>query len=369
MKIGFDGRSLMNKNYSGVSFYAWQLLRALLALDQTNQYLVFYNSLKKVALPAFGQANADYRGFHFPNKLFNLSLLLFNQPKLDQLLGGVDIFFSPNLHFLSWSKPCRKVMVVHDLSFLAFPGWFDLKRRWWHYLILRKKFLEQADLLIADSFSTKDDLVDFLKIKPEKIVVAYPGVDERFQVIASQEELKRVKNKYNLPEKFILFLSTLEPRKNLAGVMAAFKLLKGDYQLLIVGGRGWKDKKILDLAQNQPRIKFLGYLAEADKPALYNLADLLIYPSFYEGFGLPPLEAMACGTPAILGNNSSQKEAVAGAGLLVDPFNLTEIKEAMTAALFDQNLRKELIERGLERVKRFTWQNTAKAVLEALNSF
>ena len=176
-----------------------------------------------------------------------------------------------------------------------------------------------------------------------------------------------VKQKYNLPDKFIFYVGALEPRKNIESIIEAFKMLGGDESLVIAGTPGWKNEKIYELAKGDERIKFLGYVREEDKPALYNLASMLAYPSHYEGFGLPLIEAMACGCPVIAGANSSQLEVVGEAGLLVDPNNLNEIKFAMTAMIGDNELRNKYIELGLARAKEFSWEKTAREILENFN--
>jgi glycosyltransferase involved in cell wall biosynthesis len=367
MKIGIDVRCLMRSRYSGVSWYTLNLLKAMLELDRVNQYLLFYNSSKKVILPQFDNNNVSYRGFHYPNKFFNLALNFFNRPAIDKLLGQTDVLFVPNLHFVSWSKKCWKVITVHDLSFLHFPQFFTVRMRLWHKLVLWRRILNQADIIIADSQSTKRDLVDLLRIPEEKVRVIYLGVDKKYQPRDKSGELvQKIKIKYNLPEKFILYLGTLEPRKNVESIIAAYNQISTDYFLVIAGASGWKVKKIYSLARNNAKIKFIDYIEEEDKPFLYNLAALFVYPSYYEGFGLPLLEAMACGCPVICGHNSSQVEVVGEAGLLVNPFNLNEIKLAMESLLSDNELRDRLIKKGLQRAKDFSWQQTAAGTIEAL---
>lgn len=366
MKIGIDIRCLMGNNYSGVAWYAFNLLDNIFKIDRENEYFLFYNSSKPVKLPEWSFANVHFIGWHYPNKLFNLSLNFFSRPHLDRVVGGVDIWFSPNLHFSSVSNNCRSVIAVHDLSFLLYPAWFTLKQRLWHQLILKKNILERADLIIADSHSTKNDLLDRLQISKEKIKVVYLGVTENYFSESSAEELLRVKQKYNLPEKFFLFLSTIEPRKNLRGVIEAFKGIEGDCSLVVAGSWGWKSAAVKSLVQSAPRLKFLDYVEENDKRVLYQLAQGLVYPSYYEGFGLPILEAMAAGCPVIAGNNSSQGEVLGDCGLLVDSFNITEIRQAMQLLLNDENLRNNLRARGQVRARMFSWVKTASEMLNIL---
>ena len=358
----------MAENYSGVAWYAFNLLQALLALDKNNQYIFFYNNAKPVNLPVFNQSNVSYRGFQYSNKLLSLSFNFLNRPKIDKMIGGVDVFFMPNINFCALSSNCRRVITVHDLSFLRYPYFYTLKSRLWHQNLLAKKIIQQADAIIAVSDSTKNDLIDLLNIEAGKIKVIAEGVDGKFQPTDNQIELARVKKRYKLPEKFLLFLGTLEPRKNIESIISAFNQLKTDHYLVIGGDRGWKSKTIRDLAAKNAKIKIIGYVAEEDKRGLYSLADIFVYPSYYEGFGLPLIEAMACGVPVIAGSNSSQAEVINSAGLLVDPYNVNEIKQAIEFILQDEVLRDKLIKNGLARAKAYNWAKTAQATLDVFKN-
>jgi glycosyltransferase involved in cell wall biosynthesis len=352
----------MNSNYSGVGWYTYNVLENLFKLDHENEYILFYNSSKKVELPKFKGENITYKGFHYPNKIFSI-LNYFNLVNLEKMIGAVDIFWSPNLNFISWPKKAKKILTIHDLSFLIFPEFFSFKTLWWHKLILGK-ILKDVDLIVTDSKSTKSDLIRLLKISEEKIRVVYLGVTNIYKVYDENDErLISVAKKYNLPENFIFFVGAFEPRKNIESIVESFRLLEGDMTLIIAGASGWKNEGIHKLVQGDNRIRLLGYIDEEDKPALYNLANFLIYPSHYEGFGLPLIEAMACGCPVIAGANSSQLEVVGEAGLLVDPNNLNEIKVAMENMMGDSELRNRYIKLGLERAKEFSWHKTAEDII------
>lgn len=368
MKIGIDVRCLMADNYSGVAWYTFNLLQALLALDKDNEYVLFYNNSKPVSLPDFTGPNVSYAGFNYSNKILSFTFNFFNRPKIDKMIGGVDVFFMPNINFCASSGDCQKVITVHDLSFLRYPYFYTLKSRLWHKNLIFKKIIQQAEAIIAVSHSTKNDLIDLLNVNESKIKVIAEGVDEKFQPIDNQVELDRIKKNYKLPDKFLLFLGTLEPRKNIESIISAFNQLKTDYYLVIGGGAGWKSKTIKDLAAKNNKIKIIGYVSEEDKRGLYNLADIFVYPSYYEGFGLPLLEAMASGLPVIAGSNSSQVEVVSDAGLLVDPYNVNEIKKAIEFILSDETLRNKLTTAGLARAKKYNWNQTAKETLELFES-
>mgnify|MGYP001565565487 CR=1 FL=1 len=368
MKIGIDVRCLMVDNYSGISWYTFNLLNSLFVLDHDNEYILFYNNSQSVNLPRFDYNNVRYAGFRYSNKILNLMFVLFNWPKIDKMIGGVDVFFMPNINFSALSGNCKKVVTVHDLSYLIYPQFSTLKSRFWHKILMAKKIIQQADGVIAVSSSTKNDLIDLLKIEESKIKVIYEGVDHKFQIINNQVELDNVSKKYKLPDKFILYLGTLEPRKNIESIIEAYSKLKTDHYLVIGGATGWKTQRIMALVQKNDKIKIIGYVAEEDKRGLYNLADLFVYPSYYEGFGLPPVEAMACGTPVIAGSNSSQVEVIKNGGLLVDPYNINEITKAMEIMLANKELRDEFITAGLKVARDYQWDKTAKETLEIFDN-
>jgi glycosyltransferase involved in cell wall biosynthesis len=209
-------------------------------------------------------------------------------------------------------------------------------------------------------------LIEFYQTPAEKISVLYHGVTTEFRPVAAAKQTA-VRHKYNLAEQpFILSVGTIQPRKNYQRLIQAFARLDADLDLVIVGGFGWHFQEItaevtrLDL---EKRVRFLGFVADADLPALYSTASLFIYPSLYEGFGLPLLEAMACGTPVVASNQSALPEVVGQAGLLVDPYNVEAMAATMTEVLGDSGLRHQLIQAGLARAAQFTWSDMAAKLL------
>jgi glycosyltransferase involved in cell wall biosynthesis len=406
MNIGVDIRCLMDKEYSGVSWYTLGLLTAILKKDRNNEYYLYYNSGRDVSarLPKFEQDNVKIIATRYPNKVFNYFLQkIFHWPKIDvaavkksPLKRGVaqysvtgcvglnndkvDIFWSPHINFSSFSKNCRKILTIYDLSFLLYPEFFSWRKNFWHRFLVLKKLIKNSDKIIAISANTKNDLMKVFKIPAEKIEVVYPGVGAEFRPLSAGAQnltrLQEIKEKYSLPDKFILNIGSFEPRKYIAGLARAFDLaaenpaLK-DYYLVLAGGAGWKNKEIFSAiarAKNKDRIKILGYVGHDERPALYNLATIFAYPSFYEGFGLPILEAMACGVPVITGDSSSLPEAAGDAALLIDSNNEKALEEAIIALAKNNELRQALIAKGLERVKLFTWQKAAKEYLEIFST-
>lgn len=379
MNIAIDIRCLMNPNYSGVAQYTYNLLSNLFKLDQQNHYKLFYNSSQDIAsnLPKFEHPNVEYYGFKYPNKLLNSAFLFLNYPEIEKMINGTDLFFIPNPNFCALTGQAQKILTIHDLSFELYPQFFSIKQRLWHKFIKPKNLTENSAKIIAVSQNTKNDLINLYQLPPAKIKVIYSGVDhDVYQPIdKTQPKFNQIITKYNLPARFILYLGTIEPRKNIEGIIEAFNLVKAqnqdlkDLELIIAGGNGWKSKHVFYTAKISPfteQIKFIDYVPESHKPFLYNLAELFIFPSLYEGFGLPVLEAQACGTPVITSLNSAFPEIVADSAIMVNPDNLTEISQAMNQILSNPELKQSLITKGLANSARFTWTKCAQETLDYL---
>lgn len=390
MNIGIDIRSLMDRQYSGVNMYAFNLLNAIFNIDKKNEYILFYNSFKKSDVETrtnWKANNIRYHQCRIPNRILNASVTFLNLPKIDKMLvkspltplwkrgkQKVDVFFSPNFLFSSFSNKCKKVITVHDLSFERCPNFYSLKGRLWHKFVRTRKMCEKADLIIAVSENTKYDIMELYGIKEEKIKVVYPGVTLSQPLIRRSARGQAIFQKGESNRKYILFLGTVENRKNVLGVVEAFKILNykygiTNYDLVIAGGEKITNFKsqVSNLGLCD-KVKILGYIDEKQKCELYKNTALFIYPSFYEGFGFPPLEAMANGVPVITGVTSSLPEVVGDAALMVDPYNVNDIASAMAQILTDEKLCSLMIERGFKRVRKFTWEKCAREVLAAVES-
>lgn len=383
MKIGIDIRCLSEGRRTGVEEYSINLLDKIFQEDLQNEYVLFANSWKgtRADLSWIGERkNVKIKYFNFPNKILNLFFWYFNWPKVDKLLGGLDVFFMPNLNFVGLSKKVRLILTVHDLSFEYFPETFSIKRRLWHIFINPKKLAKRADKIIAISQSTRDDLINFYKIEPIKIEIIYNGISDEFKRINRNDpKLLEIKEKYNLPFSFILFLGTFEPRKNITGIIRAYELLREQknknldrYKLIIAGSDGWKSGKIKkDIINSKYKkdIHWVKFIENEDKVFVYNLASVFVYPSFFEGFGIPPLEAMKSGLNVVSANNSSLVETVGDGGLLVDADRPDEIALATREILLDKGLQNELAEKRIRQVQKFSWTKSAKKFLEVLKYF
>ena len=282
----------------------------------------------------------------------------------------MDYWFSPNLNFTNLSKKIKHIQTVHDLSFEIMPECFTRKMCLWHKFLNPKRQCKKATLVLVPSISTKEDVEEIYKIK--KVRVLYPGLSSSFKSQILDISSDEIKQKYNLPEKYILYLGTLEPRKNILSIIEAFKINYelgiNNYELVIAGSKGWKNEEILQAIESTEGVRYIGYVADEDKPGLYKYARLFVYPSLYEGFGLPVLEAMASGVPVITSNRSSMPEVVGGSAILVNPYDVGEIAKAMKKILSDRQLCDMLVERGNGQSGKFNWGKTADGLIELLNS-
>jgi len=367
LRIGIDYTAAVRQG-AGIGRYTRELVRALAELDRENDYVLF--------AAAGGQRQAD-TGWPPSFQMRSVPLsdralaILWHRLRLplwvELVTGAVDIFHSPDF-VLPPVRRARTLVTVHDLSFIRYPQCADANLRAYLNKVVPRS-VHRADLVLADSQSTKDDLMELLGVATDKIEVVYPGVEERFRPIEDQALLEQVRKRYNLPPRFVLGLGTLQPRKNFTRLIEAYSLLVTRHpslHLVIAGGKGWLYEEIFATVERlglEEKVVFPGFVANGDLPALYNLADLFVFPSLYEGFGLPPLEALACGTPVITSNASSLPEVVGEAGLMVEATNVEGLAEAMNRVLEDAALREEMIVRGLEQAGKFTWEKAAAKLL------
>lgn len=371
MKITIDLRSLSSGSISGVENYIVNLVDHLLPIDKNNRYSLFYNSWQKQDMPEFHYVNSVIKTTRIPNKILNLALK-FRLAKIEKIAGDCDVFFMPNLNQYHIGAETKLALTVHDLSPVILPEFYDLKRNLWHKFLNYKRAFKRADVIFAVSQYTKNDLVKLFGINETKIKVIHPGIDHKhFNPNIPTEKLRELRNRFSLPGDFILFLNTIEPRKNLDNLIKSFELMKHDCHLVIAGRQGWKYNKIFNLINNSKKsakIKYIGYVDEADKPALIKLAKMLVYPSLYEGFGFQALEAMAVGTPTMVSSVAALPEVTDGAALLVNPYNISEMAAGLDLLLADDKLRASFVEKGIKRAGEFSWEKTAGEVLKELNN-
>lgn len=369
MRIIIDIRPLLEPRRSGVGTFTAEATRALAARG-AHEYALFANG-RNATVPGDVPSPSSlvtHRFSRYPNRILNASFAFLRRPRIESLAGPADAVWLPNLNFVATALPTA--VTVHDLSFARYPQFFTAKQRLWHRMINPRAALRRASAVVAVSAHTRMDVIETYGVPADKVTVAHPGINATF-VPQEDAAVRRVRERHGLHRPFFLFLGVIEPRKNVAGLIAAFSRVTADADLVIAGGKGWLCDDVFRAAARSPkkdRIRFLGYVDETEKPALYAAASAFVYPSFYEGFGIPPLEAMAVGTPVIASQTSSLGEVVGDAGLLVDPRSPAEIADAMNAVFGDGRLADELRRRGRERARRFTWEKTAESLEAAFAS-
>lgn len=375
MNILVDVRLLARGGTSGIEAYTSQIVSHLLAIDPENTYRIFYNGVRKKPLPDVwkNHPRASVINWRLPNKLLDLSSRFFSLPPIDRV-SNADLVFSPHFNILS-VRTAPRVITFHDLSFIHHPDFFGFREHLWHWLQVYRTQAHRATRLIANSAYTKEDLAVTLGIPREKITTIYPGVDANLKKLPPNDpELLAFRERHHLDFPYVLYLGTLEPRKNVEGIIRAFNLLKrsrhhDDFRLIIAGRPGWLYQTILKEVDRSPyrdSILLWGQVRNEDKIFLYNAASLFVYPSFFEGFGFPPLEAQRCGCPVIVANRTSLPEVVGDAAILINPWNTMELVQAMGSVLESRALRDQLIRGGFANAARFSWE---KAAAETLKTF
>jgi len=357
---------LLDPHKAGIGTYIYSLLSQYFKYDLSNKNLDFF--LQQRVSDFFGD-NKNIRKVYF-NINSNKKRIIYEQLLIPYISRKYNYDV---IHFTDYQIPLlmsRKGMIltVHDLSFLKEDDIFTKSSSLYKKFVLPSS-LKKADRIIAVSENTKKDILKYFpSINENKIVVIYEGT--RFDDSKIYKYSTDVLLKYNIKDPYILYVGTIEPRKNIVNIIRAFKTIVAknpNIKLVIVGKKGWLYDEIFNEVRNlslENNIIFTGYVSDEDLPAFYKNAILFIYPSKYEGFGLPPLEAMSFGCPVITSNISSLPEVVGDAGILVNPGSVEEISDAMNSILLNNDLRNDLSERSLKRAKMFSWDITAKATLK-----
>ncbi len=360
MRIGIDAR-LVYYHQAGIGQYILRLTQALAQIDRDDEFILFKSRKDKTHI--IDQTNFKQQKLWTPShhRFERLAMSFELAPHVLDLLHSPDFIPPSRTRFPS-------VITMHDLAFLLYPRFLTRdSARYYGQVDLAAR---QADHIIAVSESTKRDTVRLLGVPESKITVIHEAAHPLFTPVTNEEALERTRTRYQLPPDFILFVSTIEPRKNLPTLLRAFRRLRDHYKspamLAIAGNRGWLAEEVdhvLDELKLSDAVRLLGGVPNEELVYLYNAAKLFVLPSFYEGFGLPPLEAMACGTPVIVSKVSSLPEVVGDAGILVEPEDIEGLTVAMWRALTDDNLRREMRAKGLKRAATFSWQRTARETL------
>ena len=365
MRIGIDATPGYCQG-AGIGRYTRGLLRGLAAVDRDNQYRLLRPRRTRFSLPPW-PPNFQERVPWLSERALTIVWQRLRLPvPAEWFTGEIDVFYSPDF-VLPPLRQARAAVTVHDLSFLVLPQCAEAGLR--AYLTEAVPIaVRRADLVLADSVNTKNDLVRLLNVAEERVVVVYSAVEDTYRPVEDEERRAVEAQRLRLDRPFLLTVGTLEPRKNLVRLLEAFAKLTHTFphELIVVGRPGWLYQETYEAVGRlglQDRVRFLGFLAEQDLPILYSLADLFVFPSLYEGFGLPPLEAMACGVPVVCSNASSLPEVVGDAALLIDPTDVDGLVTAIQHGLADAGLRKKMVARGLQQALRFSWERSAEQVV------
>ncbi len=363
MIIGIDISVLNDPQKSGVAVYTYQLIKALLKINRKDKFILFglspfaaFKNLDNLDFKKY--PNVEMKIYKMPSRLFRLIFLIWqkiNWPPIESFIGRVDVFHSFNW-YLPPQKKGKVVATVFDMTPFLYPQ-FHLQKTIQLDTLRLSRIKKAADLVITISENSKKD---FLKFAPEKKVeVIYPGISAQFK-----EKVVRSK------EGYILSVGTLEPRKNIKRLIDAYLQTNLKEKLVLVGNLGWKNDELLTIIKkNADRIITTGYVPDEDLPYIYGQAICFIYPSLYEGFGIPVLEAMSCGVPVITSKISSLPEAGGDAVYYIDPLNVTDIKNALLKVVKSKKIREDMTRKGFKQVKKFSWVNSAKKLNSLYHSF
>lgn len=362
MRIGIDYTAAVRQR-AGIGRYARSLIRALARRDHENDYVLLSAGKEPDAEP--WPANFSLRALPVTDRHLSILWQKLRLPlPVEWLTGRLDLFHSPDF-VLPPVRKARTVLTIHDLSFLRHPECSSPALL--EYLMSAvPRSVARADLILADSQSTQHDLIELMGMDPARIRVVYPAVDDTFAP-SDQANVAAVRARHDIGGPYILSLGTLQPRKNYVRLIEAFRILKDTsdipHRLVIGGGPGWLYEPIYETIETlglQDEVRMLGYVDEGDLPALYTGADVFCFPTLYEGFGIPVLEAMACGTPVVASNTSSLPEAAGDAALLVSPTDTEAMAEALGRAITNTDMRERLIQSGLVQCQRFSWSDSAR---------
>ncbi len=366
IKVLINGLQLSDEN-SGVQYYTNNLLKEIRKLED----LQIKALVSKSYFPNIGVSDKLQFQYVDINSKNRLKRIYYENLKLHQFLRQekFNLYHATN-YLLPYFSKFKSVLTIHDLIAINHPQ-FCQNESVIYFSLLQSRSIKQATKIIAVSNTVKNEIIKKYNVPPEKIVTIYHGVNENFKKENDSFRLNEVKVKYNLPDKFILFVGNIEPKKNLKQLIEAYNLLRKKseiiHKLVIVGKKGWKYndvfKKVNELKLDK-QVFFNGYIPEDDLPVIYSLADLFVFPSLYEGFGIPPLEAMACEIPVLVSNRGALPEITGGKCIQINPLDIEDIAEGMYNLITDNNLRKKSIEDSKNWVKTFTWEKAAKETVQ-----
>jgi glycosyltransferase involved in cell wall biosynthesis len=362
VRIGIDARKLHD---FGIGTYIRNLLRHLARLDRESEYVILCRPEDRDALATLGEnfrAVGETAGNYSIAEQLKVPLALRRE--------RVDLFHAPH-YVLPPLVPCQSVVTIHDCIHLMFPQYLPGRAALTYARTSISLAARRAARVITVSESSKRDILRFVDAPPDKIDVIYNAYDERFAIEPNEEDVVRVRERFQLGDEFVLYAGNVKPHKNVERLIQAFDMVRrrglDHLKLVIIGDEVSKYaalRRAVHRHQLHKYVRFLGYLPEETLAVMYRLAAVFVFPSLYEGFGLPPLEAMASGTPVVTSNVSSLPEVAGDAAILVDPYDPAAIAEGMYAVLTDERMRRELRRKGLERARQFSWESSVRRVRE-----
>jgi glycosyltransferase involved in cell wall biosynthesis len=376
MTLGIDVRVLVRGKTTGVEEYTRELVSTLVEITgrSGDRIALYYSGLRKAPLPGnwLRAPQVSIVGSRVPNRILNLTTLLANRPDIGRATGA-DAFLSPHLDIVGTGRVAH-LITIHDLSFVRYPQFFNRGKRIWHNALqdYRRKTQNASGVVVPSEF-TKGDVVEFLGIPEERVHVVYPGISPALQRVDSKDsELLAFRKRRGLEKPYLLYLGTLEPRKNIPAIVRAFGILKSqtgfqELTLVLAGRPGWLHRETVRAVVRSPyrgSIFLLGDIANEERKFLYTGAEVFVYPSFFEGFGFPPLEAQLCGCPVVTGNRSSLPETIEQSGALVDPWKVQGLAESIQKILRDRTHREQIVRDGFENVGRFEWEKAGWKILD-----
>ena len=362
MRIGIDARKLHD---FGIGTYIRNLLRHLGRLDRQTEFVILCRSEDRETLAATGQ---NFRAV--PESAANYSVAEQVRIPLALRREGVTLFHAPH-YVLPPLVRCRSVVTIHDCIHLMFPQYLPNRLALAYARTSINLAARRATRVMTVSESSKRDILRFVDVEPDRIDVIYNAYDERFEIEPCEEDVVRVRERYQLHDEFVLYAGNVKPHKNLERLIEAFNLLRArgfdHLKLVLIGDEISKYaalRRAVHRHQLHKYVRFLGYMPHETLAVMYRLAGVFVFPSLYEGFGLPPLEAMASGTPVVTSNVSSLPEVAADAAILVDPYDPSAIADGIERVLGDEGLRADLRRRGLARARQFSWEQSVRRVRE-----
>lgn len=370
MRIAIDYTAAIRQG-AGIGVYVRNLVNALLTLDPDNSYTLLTSGRTSSERPFPLADNVRGRAIGIPDRYLNVLWYRWRLPlpAASLFTGPSTIYHGPDFVLPPLGKRVRKVVTIHDLAFVEHPEYAVPSLAAYLKKVVPDS-LAQADVVTTVSSEVSRTLIEHFQVAPEKLVVVPNGVNPYFKRISDPILLGATLNKYHLKHPLVLAVGTQEPRKNHLGLIKAFykaqQKKNGPAMLAIAGGKGWMYEETHQLVQElkiEKKVRFLGRVSDLELITLYSMADLFAFPSFSEGFGIPPIEAMACGAPVITSNTSSLPEVVGDAALQVDPHDIDALSAAITRVLEDPQLQEELRQKGYQRVQQYTWEASARKLL------